>query len=171
MIQLETMRTFYRYNDWANEQLLLAAGQVGDGRLDQPFDMGLGSIRATLMHIIIGEDTFLKRGQGQVEAKWGDEKERVIVVQMKERLADTQRRRDAFFSTLTDSELPKKRVYRDSYGSLYSTTLGDLIVQVCTHSMHHRAQVVNMLRRVGANAPELDYIYWMRRPEAEAAGR
>lgn len=162
MIQLETMRVLYRYNDWANEQLLLVAGQVSDGRLDQPFDMGLGSLRATLMHIIIAEDTFLRRSQGEVEAKWGDESERAIVAQMNERLADTRRRREAFFATLKDSELPSKRVYRDSFGSLYATTLGDLIVQVCMHSMHHRAQVVNMLRRVGGRAPELDYIYWMR---------
>lgn len=165
MVQLETMRVLYKYNDWANDQLLLAAGQVGDGRLDQPFDMGLGSLRTTLMHIIIAEDTFLKRGQGQVEAPWGDENERGIVAQMKERLDDTRRRREAFLATLADSDLPKKRSYRDSYGSLYATTLGDLIVQVCMHSMHHRAQVVNMLRRVGGNAPELDYIYWMRKPE------
>lgn len=165
MIQIETVRTFYGYNDWANDQLLLACGQLGDGKLDQAFDMGLGSIRATMMHIVIGEDTFLKRAQGEVEAKWGDEAERANVAIMKERLDDTRRRREAFFKTLSDAGLPKKRVYRDSYGSLYATTLGDLLFQVCTHSMHHRAQVVNMLRRVGGKAPELDYIYWMRRPE------
>jgi len=165
MIQLETVRTFYRYDDWANDQLLLASGQIGDAKLDQAFDMGLGSIRATLMHIIIGEETFLLRAQGQVEARWGDEGERVNIAIMKERLDDTRRRRDAFFRALTDAELPKKRVYRDSKGALYATTLGDLVFQVCTHSMHHRAQVINMLRRVGAKAPELDYIYWMRVPE------
>lgn len=167
MIQMETMRVFYRYNDWADDQLLLACGQIGDAKLDQPFDMGVGSIRATMMHILIGEDTFLRRAQGQVEAKWGDESERAIVAQMKERFDDTWRRRDAFFATIADADLPQKRIYRDSYGSLYATTLGDLIVQICTHSLHHRAQVVNMLRRVGAKPPELDYIYWMRRPEPE----
>jgi uncharacterized damage-inducible protein DinB len=168
MIQLETMHVLYCYNDWANDQLLLACGQLDDEKLDRPFDVGFGSLRATMMHILIGEETFLLRAQGQVEARWGDENETVLVSRMKERFDDTRHRREMFFMTLANTEMSERRVYRDSFGSLYATTLGDLIVQVCTHSMHHRAQVVNMFRRVGANAPELDYIYWTRKHEPEA---
>ena len=162
-MQLETLSVFFRYNDWANDQILLSAGQVGDAKLDQPFDMGPGSLRRTLMHILITEDVWLKRSQGQRETPWPDEGQRILVAQMKERLDGTRRERDAFLAGLKDGDLPRPMVYRDSLGSLYSTTLGDMIFQVCTHSLHHRAQAVNMLRGVGCKPPELDYMYWMRR--------
>ncbi len=168
MIQLGTIRWFLRYNDWANDHVLLAAGQVGDAKLDQPFDMGPGSLRRTLLHMLVAEDVFLKRGQGQSETPWGNEDERILVAQMKERFDDIRRRRDAFLATLGDGDLPRAIVYRDSFGSLYSTTLGDMLFQVCLHSMHHRAQVVNMMRRLGAKPPELDYMYWVRRPAKDA---
>jgi uncharacterized damage-inducible protein DinB len=34
------------------------------------------------------------------------------------------------------------------------------MVQVCSHGTHHRAQALNMLRRLGAPVSELDLILW-----------
>ena len=36
--------------------------------------------------------------------------------------------------------------------------LGDTMLQIGGHGTHHRAQAVNMLRRLGRTAPPLDYI-------------
>ena len=47
------------------------------------------------------------------------------------------------------------------------TTLGETILQVLTHSTHHRAQVNTRLRALGAKPPGIDYIawVWLERPE------
>lgn len=38
---------------------------------------------------------------------------------------------------------------------------GTAFVHVCTHGVHHRAQAVNMLRRLGvAELPELEALEW-----------
>ena len=47
------------------------------------------------------------------------------------------------------------------------TTLGETILQVLTHSTHHRAQVNTRLRALGAEPPTVDYIawLWLERPQ------
>ena len=50
-------------------------------------------------------------------------------------------------------------------GQTYRFTLGAMLVHVATHGMHHRAQCLNMLRRlavpgVSDRLPEIDALDW-----------
>lgn len=164
MIQLETIRTLLNYGDWANDRLLQTAGVLNDEQLDRPFDMGVGSLRKTLLHIYNGEYVWLQRWQGKTETKWPSEEEPVLISTLAERFRKNYADRDAFLAALMDADLARAVVYRDSKGSLFTAALGDMLMQGCVHSLHHRAQAVNMLRRVGADAPELDYMMRIRRP-------
>jgi uncharacterized damage-inducible protein DinB len=51
-------------------------------------------------------------------------------------------------------------------GTSYRFTLGAMLVHVTTHGMHHRAQCLNMLRRIGGDDRplELDVLEWAWRP-------
>jgi uncharacterized damage-inducible protein DinB len=40
--------------------------------------------------------------------------------------------------------------------------LVETLLQLCGHGTHHRAQLVNMLRRNGLQATGIDYIIWRR---------
>ena len=52
---------------------------------------------------------------------------------------------------------------RSPKGSLFSATLGVMLLQGVLHSKHHQAQGVNALKRLGAAWPELDYMYRVRK--------
>ena len=39
--------------------------------------------------------------------------------------------------------------------------LGDTMLQLCGHGTHHRAQALNMARRLGARVANLDYLDWV----------
>ncbi len=54
MIDLTTIKTLLRYSDWANEQLARAAAGTTLELLDKVFDIGRGSLRKTLLHILAG---------------------------------------------------------------------------------------------------------------------
>lgn len=41
------------------------------------------------------------------------------------------------------------------------TTLGETVLQVLTHSGHHRGQANSRLRAIGAKPPVIDYIAWV----------
>ncbi len=164
MVQLDTVRAMLGYDDWANDTILRAAMPLTDEQLDRPFDMGRGTLRKTLLHIVCAEQVWVARWQGRAETPWPDEDERAGVAVMQERLQRGRTERTGFLDSLRDGDLARKVTYRDSFGSLFSAPLGDMLLQMCIHSVHHRAQAVNMIRRVGGTPPELDYMYWLRKP-------
>lgn len=158
----QPLHRMFEYNDWANGELLRAAGPLNETQLDQSFDMGRGSLRRTLLHIYCGELVWLARWQQKTETPWPDEEERVSVAMVAERHAATKMERVAFLDKLSAPEHEREIQYRDSKGQLYRAALGDMILQMLNHSAHHRAQAVNMLRRVNAGLVELDYMYRIR---------
>ncbi len=167
MTQLEMVRELFRYDDWANDRVLQAAAPLTDEQMDRPFEMGRGSLRRTLMHILCAEQVWVQRWQGHTETPWPDEGECVSVAAMGDRFREARGVREAFLRNLRDDALDRAIEYRDSFGGLFSAALGDMMLQLCNHSTHHRAQAVNMIRRVGGKAPELDYMYWrLRRTES-----
>lgn len=160
----DTVQTLLNYSDWANGCLLKAASPLSDAQLDQPIDMGMGSLRRTLLHILAGEAVWLQRWKEQTETKWPDETLKTPVGKIAEQFESVSRERDAFLRATPESNWNRDVTYRDSKGSLFHAKLGDMMLQMCLHSHYHRAQAVNMLRRVAGHAPELDYMMWVRKP-------
>jgi len=167
MIDLHSIRALLHYSDWANDQVLAAASHLADAKLDQPIEMGRGSLRSELLHILAGESVWLQRWQGRREMPWPNELERVPVCDIASRFQSVYSERDRFLAGVAPSNLAHSVIYRDSRGSLFSASLGDMMIQKCVHSTHHRAQCVNMIRRLGGTPPELDYMMWIRRPATE----
>ncbi|MCC7290994.1 MAG: DinB family protein [Phycisphaerales bacterium] len=161
MVHLPTLQEWLRYSDWANERLLGSAEGLPSEQLDRRFDMGLGSLRRTLLHILAAESVWLQRWQGLAETKWPDESEKPAIPAIRRRFEACYAQRRTFLSALATGELARVVPYRDSKGTLYKASLGDMLLQVCVHSHHHRAQAINMLRRLGAAPikPGLDYIF------------
>ncbi|MGE0480974.1 MAG: DinB family protein [Phycisphaerae bacterium] len=158
----------FRYNDWANTQLLDAAQHLSADRLDRPFEMGVGSLRRSLIHIYNGEHVWLERWK-QRPALWPSESDPTPVAELRTRFAANARERDAFLAALSGDAAEREQVYRDSKGSLFRAPLVDMILQGYNHSTHHRAQAVNMLRQLGAGVVELDYMMSLRQPAPETA--
>lgn len=164
MNDLRTVRTLLRYSDWANEQVVRAAAGLPPAHLDKVFDIGRGTMRRTLLHILAGEMVWLKRWKGERDAPWPNEDEVVSPSLIWERFSEIFPQRERFLAELRPEEITRSIVYRDSKGSLFAATLGDMMIQMCTHSTHHRSQAVNLFRRLGTEAPELDYMMWVRQP-------
>ncbi len=164
MFTIEGLGSFLEYSDWANEELIKSASRLSDEQLDQPCDMGRGSLRLTLMHIWAGEHVWLKRWQGQTETPWPNEDVRLTPAQIGSRFREVAVERGVFLSDLTAANLNREITYRDSKGSLFRAKLSDMVTQGLVHSIHHRAQASNMIRRAGGAIVELDYMYHLRTP-------
>lgn len=167
----QTIAALFVYNDRANALVVGAAKGLSDEHLDRKFEMGMGSLRRTLIHIWAGESVWLERWRAKAETKWPDEKETIGVMALGERLKAVARDRDAFLANVRGETMAKVQPYRDSKGTLYKATLHDMVLQMFVHSTHHRAQAVNMLRHVGAVMPvsgnsagQVDYMMMVRVP-------
>ena len=150
------------HDAWTTRALLVCCATLDDAALDRPFEFGHRTLRATLAHIIRNMEVWsdLMAG-GPVRPDTGGAAEGRSMAGLTARLeaaaADLARRArgvarrgawdDLWLDTLDDP--PRQKTY------------GGAIAHVLTHSMHHRAQVILMLRALGvADVPEGDALSW-----------
>src|SRR5258707_11047595 len=51
----------YHFNSWANARVIALCDGLPDSQLDEPREMGFGSLRNTVFHILAAEEIWLER--------------------------------------------------------------------------------------------------------------
>jgi uncharacterized damage-inducible protein DinB len=164
MDELTPFRELFEYSDQMNRLVLNRAAALPDDALDRPLDLGPGTLRRILIHTHNGELVWLRRWQGQIETKWPGESAMLSPEEVLKALELIWPERDAFLASLDPGRLDAEQPYRDSRGTLFRATLRRMLLQGIVHSIHHRAQAVNAIRRLGGAAPEVDFIMSVRQP-------
>jgi uncharacterized damage-inducible protein DinB len=161
MIGLAAARELFAFNDWARDGLLVLAASLSDRQLDQPFAMGAGSLRATLQHHYGAERAWAQRTGTPGAATLPRADTLTAVADLMRAAQSLAGARCAWLATLSDGDLRRDVAYADRDGKTQTNALGDILLHVCNHGVHHRAQAVNMLRHIGAALPKsgLDYIF------------
>jgi uncharacterized damage-inducible protein DinB len=161
----ERVRRYFAYHDWANSRILESAALMNDTALDRPFDMGLGSIRKTLVHLQSVEPGWLKvwsEGSGTFDLS----NPQLSVRDLQAFWSQAARQRDEFLARLDDAAA--QRIVAIHFGGPpIKFRIIESLVQICVHGTHHRAQLLNMLRHSGATPPTLDYVAWVPNQKAE----
>ncbi len=146
------------HDHWATRNVLDACARLTEQQFHQPFEMGPGSLHATLSHIIWGmrlwTDILHQRPVREPE-----DNQRWTVPQMLMRL-------DASAAELGEAARAKPLdalITRDRFGKTWKHTRGEVVTHITTHAVHHRAQCLNMLRRLGVSPlPESSVMEWAR---------
>lgn len=142
---------FFKYNDWANRQLLQAIHQLPD----KTEAINLFS------HFITSQDKWMNRITKQVEdaaltwfgpvflldeleAKWKESVDKWII--FSEKRSEEDLNAEIVFTRATD-------------GKRLSVKLTDIMLQLNYHSIHHRAQISRIIREQGFTPPATDYIF------------
>lgn len=145
-------------NRWANEQLLEACASLTDEQFHQSFEMGLGSLHATVTHILGAMRSWsdLLGGREQrARLEAGGVRSVAELRALHDEIADD-------FEDLTRKYPHHASVSGDKGGRSYTFTRGAVLTHVTTHGMHHRAQCINMLRQLGIESiPQSAVIEWM----------
>ena len=160
-LQADTIRDYYRYADWARERVHAVARTLGAEDLDRPFEAGVGTIRRTLLHIHDAEKWWSASWSGSQPGGFVAAPETTSIAELDGRFDETAAARDRFLDGLAGHDLA--RVVRSAPAADLSLAfrLGESMLQLCTHGTHHRGQVLNMLRVIGADVPSLDYLDWV----------
>lgn len=159
-MSIETIRELFAYGRWANECVFQAAAPLSDVQLDRPFEMGEGSLRATLRHIYGAERNWHERVQAPGWETFPEAAGLHAVAEIHAAAGQLATARFAWLAGLADAHLDRRHTYHFATGGTYTSRLRDILLHVCTHGIHHRAQALNMLRHVGATPPALDWIEW-----------
>jgi uncharacterized damage-inducible protein DinB len=152
---------FFDYLTTARDKLLAWVREQPAEVYTRTFPIGLGSIRATLLHTAGAEFGYVRRLQGK---DYGPEDNPFSV----ERLPDLAPFLDAWerqrpvtretLANLGDPSRPVEYVAKFFKPPMRIRTIaGGIAGQLLFHEIHHRAQVMAMLRQAGVRAENLDY--------------
>lgn len=152
------------HDAWTTRRLLELCQTHPDAHLDREFDLGRRTLRDTFEHIIRNMEVWTALMEGQAIDSAPAPASRPEVGELIRRLDEAAaalsalsrsiRDRDAWDETWLDTmdDPPREKTY------------GGAIAHLLTHSMHHRAQILFMMRRLGIkNVPEGDVLSWEHR--------
>ena len=142
----------------ADGDLLAVMRKLSPEQLDRSFEMGPGSIRATFEH-----NLGALRGWADVYANrprraWLPDEGPFTIEQLEAITAELHDDWGEIARKLPLDEL----IERPRGDSVRRFTRAHILVHVTTHSMHHRAQIINMLRHVGVESlPSGSVMTWV----------
>jgi uncharacterized damage-inducible protein DinB len=148
------------HDKWATRQMLLACEKLSADQFARAFEMGPGSLQATIAHIIGAmrrwTDTLAERPRRPRVDESGI---RYSPAQLLELLDESA----GEFIAIAKKHPVEQIVKWTRDGQEYCFTRGSVVTQVTTHGMHHRAQCLNMLRHLGVSPlPPSSVVEWAR---------
>ncbi|MBL8880625.1 MAG: DinB family protein [Phycisphaerales bacterium] len=161
-IDVATIRTYFAYSDWAMDRVLAAAAKLDDAALDRRFDMGVGTLRQTLLHIRFAEQWWVENWTLGPERDFPELPDNLPIADLVYRTAETRTARNAVLENSTDSDLMRFVEVRPAANIVKRFQINVSMLQMCCHGTHHRAQAINMLRHVGGEVPGVDVVVKLR---------
>ncbi|MCA9189627.1 MAG: DinB family protein [Pirellulaceae bacterium] len=151
----------FRYGDWAHDRLFALCDGLSDEQLDQPREMGFGSLRATLFHIYAAEQIWYERWTGVPWRPFPFDPQGTPLSAIADGLRDVARQRTTLIDAERESDWQRIVSYKDSKQVDYQLPLGELLLHVGNHGIHHRAQALHFLKSFGRTVPGgLDYLFF-----------
>lgn len=142
---------------WGTRNMLRACAALTEEQVHRPFEMGPGSPHATLSHIVGAIRAWGDALAGREQRPRVEEKPRTL-----EELSVLFDEVAADFAASARAHPVDEVVTRIRAGKSYSFNRGGVITHVATHGMHHRAQMLNMLRQLGVSElPASSVLDWM----------
>ena len=152
---------FYEYLVKARETLLGWIREQPPAVYTQKFPIGKGTIQATLIHIASSEYGYVHRLRGRGYLPEDNPFDYEQLPELEPFLAAWDRQRPVTRETLASIGDPNRPI---EYVTKFfqppmriRTVAGGIAGQLLFHEIHHRAQVMAMLRQVGVKAENLDY--------------
>lgn len=126
------------------------------------FPYGMRSVRATMLEIAGAEWAYARRMQGLPvparEDRPANETKMPMFADLEPFWNEQAARTRAMLASITDwDRVLEARAVLNGKPMIVSGSLGDFAGQLLFHEVHHRAQVMSMLRQLGVEAQNLDY--------------
>jgi uncharacterized damage-inducible protein DinB len=151
--------SLFAFNRWANRKMLDACRQLTPAQYGAEPVPGWSSVRATVFHIAVVTEGWLRGLAGDPDDTFPTEAE-VATVNDAERLLDrAYGRLDALLPTLTPERLATPITLRRR-GRMATLPPWAVLRHVVNHTTYHRGQVASKLKRFGVQQPETDLVYW-----------
>ena len=157
-MQAQTIRELYVYNHWANQRVLASVTPLSAEQFTRGMGNSFGSVRDTVAHILGAEWIWLERWLGRSPRALLPAADFPTVASIRERWATVEQDRNRFIQTLTPAKLQKTVAYINTRGEPFSYLLWQQMAHVVNHSTYHRGQITTLLRQLGAEPQNTDFL-------------
>lgn len=140
---LTPLAKLVRHNSWANQAWAEALDTVAP---DDEF------LRRTLSHILRAEQAWFQRiGAEVVDADLWAPLSAIEFETMQARHTTVALRQ-------LDGDIERIVAYQRLTGERYQSSIGDILIHVCTHGAHHRGQMASYASGLDLAAPKVDFL-------------
>jgi uncharacterized damage-inducible protein DinB len=146
----ELIHVLFEYMRWADELMTAAAAPVPDDAYYLDRGISHGSIHGLLVHGMAAQDVWLRRWQGDGEARIEGGAEYPTRAALLDRWPQVHRALVEFLSRESEGALERIVIARNTYGEQFALPLGATMLHVVDHATYHRGQLNSMLKQAGA---------------------
>ncbi|GAB5403240.1 MAG: hypothetical protein Aurels2KO_14710 [Aureliella sp.] len=158
---IDILHELFQHGDWANKKLLDLSASLSDEQLDQPREMGFGTLRNTFFHIYEAERLWMDRFRGEVPAPFRIDADGMSLAEISSHYAAVRQVRDQLLDDEAKTDYLREIQFTDLANRQWTFPVGDLLNHLSNHGVHHRAQVLNFLKPHGIKVPGgVDYIFY-----------
>ena len=162
MIALSTLRELFEYNYWARDRQLQACATLTQNQFLRPMGSSFSSLRDTLAHLVGAEWVWLERWRGRSPTMLAAEefaaKKFPTLVTVQDRWRAVERDVREYLAGLTEEALTRPLTYINLKGETWTYPLWQTLFHVVNHQTYHRGQVTTLLRQLGAQPAQIDYL-------------
>ena len=155
---MESLRRLVRYNGVSNSQLFSICAELDADALSRPAPGSIGTVGDTLKHMIAVEDGYLGMLSGSSTLRTAEDRQAYLqqpFAWFTARSPEIGKGYEALIETETEVTLQRQ------FSLPWFTSpmeARDFYLQVLTHSMHHRGQILSVLGSRGIDVPDFDYV-------------
>ena len=147
---------------WADEIVLGALSQVSTDRVSADLGSSFKSMFDTLNHVYLAELVWLKRVQGEGNARLADLPVPPDMKALAHAWPDVHRMWLDWAGSFSGDDWNKPCTHRNSAGVESTLPYWQIALHVVNHGSYHRGQVATMLRQSGATPPGTDLAIFYR---------
>ena len=156
----DDIELLFHYNDWANDRILDTAEKVSQEQLKMPNDLGWGSLRGALVHILDAEYGWRKFLAERVDVELLTEEHLSDVASIRMRWRVENQALWAYLGGLTDEDVSGLFMYEGD-GYKREGILWHFLAHVVNHGTQHRAECAALLTGFGHSPGNLDFIVFL----------
>jgi uncharacterized damage-inducible protein DinB len=149
---VETIRKMYQHLNWANQRILECFHTIEGEH---------GLALRLFAHVLLAEQVWLARLQEKDSSQlslWSD----ADLTDCSQFSLENNKKFTTLLAQLTTAELDNLKLYTNSKGQEFQTSIRDILTHVALHGQYHRGQINSLLRTEDINPVNIDYITFAR---------
>jgi uncharacterized damage-inducible protein DinB len=148
----DTLTTLFTHNLWANQRMLEECAKLTSEHLDATIAGTYGSIRETLAHIMMAEQSYFSRISTGKRYQHPEGASEMTVAEMMGTMEKTGKGLIEWAAKVQAEDT----VMIDWDGTMRETPKTIILTQAINHATEHRAQIMAIMTQIGVQPPELD---------------